>query len=302
MSSNNVDAFSENTAFPGGGGGTGLSALYGDGLFGDGYDGNATIVGTTTLTKETYYNNLTISGTGIVKVAGFRLFVKGTLTIDPNGTINDDGISSTGVGAGAALAARGTLNALSGQGGAGNGGGGNGNTGNASTNSSLNGAGLAPNGGKGGDAVNTGGNAGVAATAVQSQRWHGTAWQQQGRFNNGTAQAFFGGGAGGGGGASFAVGTTGGGGGSGGGLVWVAAKTVINNGRISANGGNGGNAAGAAAAGGGGGGGGGCVMLATLSSSYGTVQALGGVGGAQTSTGTVGVNGVAGSVNVVVLS
>jgi hypothetical protein len=43
-------------------------------------------------------------------------------------------------------------------------------------------------------------------------------------------------------------------------------------------------------------------MLATLSSTYGTVQALGGVGGAPTSTGQAGANGNAGSVQVVVLS
>jgi hypothetical protein len=286
-----------------GGGGTGFSASYGDGLFGDGYDGNATIVGVTTLTRETYYSNLTIAATGTVKPAGFRLFVKGTLTIEAGGSLNDDGLSSTGTAGGAALAARNTLNAQSGAGGAGNGGGGNGNPGGAAPgNSSLNGAGLAPLGGKGGDAINTGGGGGAAGTPTQGQRWHGTAWPQQGRFTNGTAQAAFNGGSGGGGGASFAVGTTGGGGGGGAGLVWVAAKNIVNAGRISANGGNGFTGAGAAAAGGGGGGGGGSVCVGTLSASYGVVQALGGVGAAGINTGTAGSNGNAGSVQVVVLS
>ena len=72
MPSNNADAFSANSAFPSGGGG-GFSASYADGLFGDGVTGTATIVGTTTLSAEAYYNNLTISGTGILKPAGFRL-------------------------------------------------------------------------------------------------------------------------------------------------------------------------------------------------------------------------------------
>jgi len=285
----------------GGGGSTYTPTV--DGWFGDGLDGDATIVGTTALTKETYYNNLTIAATGTVKPAGFRLFVKGTLTIEAGGSLNDDGVSSTGTGGGVALGARGTLNAQSGVGGAGNGGGGNGNPGGAAPgNSSLNGAGLAPLGGKGGDAVNTGGAGGAAGTPTQGQRWHGTAWPQQGRFNNGTAQAFYNGGSGGGGGASFAVGTTGGGGGGGAGLVWVAAKNIVNAGRISANGGNGFVGAGAAAAGGGGGGGGGSVCVGTLSASYGLVQALGGVGAAGINTGTAGVNGNAGSVQVVVLA
>ena len=286
----------------GGGGGSTYTPTV-DGWFGDGLDGDATIVGTTTLTRETYYNNLTITATGTVKPGGFRLFVKGTLTIEAGGSLNDDGLSATGTAGAAALAARGTLNAQSGAGGAGSAGGTNGNVGGAAPgNSSPNGAGLAPLGGKGGDAVNLGGAGGAAGVPTQGQRWHGTAWQQQGRFNNGTAQAQYNGGSGGGGGASFAAGTTGGGGGSGAGLVWVAAKTIVNAGRISANGGNGFVGAGAAAAGGGGGGGGGSVCVGTLSASYGLVQALGGVGAAGINTGTAGVNGNAGSVQVVVLA
>ena len=308
MSSNNVDAFSENTAFPGGGGGGGgFSTFYGDGLFGDGVDGNATLINVTTLTKETYYNNLTITGTGVLKPAGFRIFVKGTLTIDPGGSINDDGLAplpgTPGVG-GLSLGSRQTLGGNSGAGGPGSSGG-NGGVGSASGGSSpLNGSGLAPVGGAGGGAgANLGGAAGAATQPVQGQRWVGTAWQQQGRFNNGTAQAQFNGGSGGGGGAGSVVAATGGGGGSGAGNVWVAAKYIINNGRISANGGNGGPGSGASgAAGGGGGGGGGNVCVGTLSSSYGTIQALGGLGGTPLSTGFPGLNGNAGSVQVVVLS
>jgi hypothetical protein len=289
-----------------GGGGSAYTPTV-DGLFGDGMDGDAVLSVLTTLGRETYYNNLTITGTGTLKPAGFRCFVKGTLTIDAGGSFNDDGNSSIGNAAPlptAGLGARGTLNAVGGVGTAGNGGGGNGGTGGGNTNSSPNGVNALPAGGTGGGipAGNTGGPAGTVTAPVQGQRWHGTAWQQQGRFNNGGAQLQFNGGGGGGSGASSALGTLGGGSGSGAGLVWVAAKNVINNGRISANGGNGGNASGVANGGGGGGGGGGSVLLATLSQSTGTVQALGGVGGSGVGTGLAGLNGVTGSVQVVVLA
>ncbi len=51
-------------------------------LFGDGSDGNVTITsGTTTLVRDMFYNNLTISGTGSLNPAGFRVFVLGTLDL-----------------------------------------------------------------------------------------------------------------------------------------------------------------------------------------------------------------------------
>jgi hypothetical protein len=300
MASNNADAFSANSAFPGGGG---LSSSYGSGLFGDGVTGNVTITGTTTLTSEAYYGDLTIGATGILKPAGFRIFVKGTLTIDAGGSINDDGNAASGATAGALLGSRQTLGLGGGAGGAGSAGGtvGTGGSG-PGGNSSLNNTGVAPTGGAGGAGTNAGGSGGAASTATQGQRWNGTAWQQQGRFSNGASTAQFNGGAGGGGGGSALAGTTGGGGGGGAGGVWIAAANIVNNGRISANGGNGGNAAGVSAGGGGGGGAGGLVCVGTLSSTFGTIQALGGLGGTATSTGAPGTNGTAGSVNVVVMS
>ena len=51
-------------------------------LFGHGGDGDVTISsGTTTLTRDMYYNNLTISGTGKIVTAGWRIFVAGTLDL-----------------------------------------------------------------------------------------------------------------------------------------------------------------------------------------------------------------------------
>ncbi|MFC6047768.1 hypothetical protein ACFPYM_07970, partial [Methylobacterium hispanicum] len=50
--------------------------------FGDGSDGDLTASsGTTTLTRDTFYNNVTLSGSAIIDTAGHRLFVKGTLNI-----------------------------------------------------------------------------------------------------------------------------------------------------------------------------------------------------------------------------
>jgi hypothetical protein len=54
--------------------------------FGDGSDGNVTISsGTTRITRDTYYNNLTISGTGKLDTGCFRVFVKDTLDITAAG-------------------------------------------------------------------------------------------------------------------------------------------------------------------------------------------------------------------------
>jgi len=279
-----------------------------DGLFGDGMDGDAVLAVLTTLSRETYYNNLTITGTGTLKPTGFRIFVRGTLTIQAGGSINDDFNAVTGaVGAtgGTGLAARNTLNAQAGGGGGGgtNAVGGAGIT--SGGNSSLNGAGLAPSGLAGGaGGANLGGAGGACTQPTQGQRWHGTAWPQQGRFNNGGAQLPFNGGSGGGGGGSNNVLCSGGGGGAGAGLVWVAAKTVVNAGRISANAGAGANGAGTSGdAGGGAGGGGGAVLLATTTSaaSVGIVQALGGAGGIGFGAGGAGTAGRPGSVQVVVL-
>ena len=61
---------------------------------GDGGDGNVTISsGTTTLTRDMFYNNLTISGTGSIFTNGYRIFVKNILDLSnaPVGAINFNG-------------------------------------------------------------------------------------------------------------------------------------------------------------------------------------------------------------------
>lgn len=70
---------------------TGNDAVYGSGL-----DGNGYINATTTITSDMYYNDLEITSSGILLTNGYRVFVKGTLTL--NGHIGMGSVSSGTVG------------------------------------------------------------------------------------------------------------------------------------------------------------------------------------------------------------
>ena len=282
-------------------GGTATSAEYMLGMFGDGSDGSFTYTpGTSTISREWNYQDLTIQAGAIVKPAGFRMFARGTLT--NAGSFNDDGIAATGATAGTALAARQFLGAQSAAGGAGRSTTGAGAVGSAITSGSYGSAGVLPTGGAGGQG--DGGNLGGAAGAVTagSARWASLLVYGRG------ATAVNGGSGGGSGGCQVGTGTaTSGGGGSGGGDVYIAARYIVNTGTISAIGGKGGDAVatGNGAAGGGGGGGGGHVGIITQTPSAsigGTVSAAGGAGGAAAGTGSVGVSGTAGSVSYLILA
>lgn len=74
-------------------------------FFGDGSDGDVTISGNTTLTRDMFYNNLTIN-TGItLTTANYRIFVKDTLTNNNATTgIVNNGNNASGVTAGVAVA------------------------------------------------------------------------------------------------------------------------------------------------------------------------------------------------------
>jgi len=303
-------------AATGGGGGGGVSSDFFGGQFGDGSDGDLTVVGTYTAAKELHFNNLTIPTGTAFKPNGHKVFVSNTLTIGSDASLNDDGNNATNQAAGLALASRNYLIANSSQGGNGvaltalNWS--NGANANTISNSSPNNLGQSPTGGKGGNVTlrgNTGGNGGTVT--VLAQKWNG-AWQT-GRYS---ANGFNGGSGGGGGAINVTAYTSGifssGGGGSGGGAVWIAAKSIVNQGRISANGGKGADgilATGTAECAGGGGGGGGntCVITKTALASLGTIQAGGGVGGTSafntgTGVGTNGTTGNAGSLIIIVLS
>src|SRR5271166_5069005 len=154
--------------------------------FGDGSDGNITIAsGTTTLVRDMYYNNLTINGTGILNVAGYRVFVLGTFDISAaqvgavisNATSGATATTQTGGVTGTGITAA-TV------GGSGNGTAGTTGTAAAGTTAAAPAAQTPANGGAGGasgsgGAGNTGGaNAGgpsgaggTVALALPLQRW-----------------------------------------------------------------------------------------------------------------------------------
>ena len=277
-------------------------------FFGDASDGDVVISsGTTTLTRDMYYRNLTVSGTGALVTNGFRVFVqeKLDLTAAPAGAIRNDGgngsvgASSNGGAAGSAPAA-GTV----GGGGAGTAGGngsttaaGNGAAAAAPANQTPCNGGASGSSGAGGDGDGAGGpgatTAGATAgSALSLRRWTDTLLRGASLIVGGV-----GGPGGGGGGASSGNGPGGGagGGGSGGGVLWLSARIVDRSastaaGAIRANGGAGGNGAVGQASGNSGGGGGGSgagggwVFLAYLAlrgaAASNAVQASGGTGGA----------------------
>ena len=291
-------------------------------FFGDGSDGDVTISGDTTLTRDMFYNNLTINNTKTLTPAGYRIFVKGILT--NNGTlswIGGAGANASGVtqgNGGTALTAT-----FLGAGSAG-GTGGNGASGANGANGVVGGARstawadkIGGTGGNGGVSasfatVHTGG-AGGANTLVTGAD---LSWRHVIRlieFKT-RAEAVINCGSGGGGGAggnSDGSGNSsgaGGGGGAGGGNITIIAKVIINNGTISARGGNGGNGAnsvGGTSGGGGGGGGGGAGGNITLIynnlSVEGTVLVTGGTKGTKGTkigTGTDGSDGNDGAAGI----
>ncbi len=276
-----------------------ISGSFLDALFGDASDGDVTISSLTTLSREMHYNNLTITSAGRLKPNGCRIFVRGTLTINAGGSIDDDGFSATDQVGRTGFVAR---NYLGGQGT--NAGSGwsvnainqaNGNAAINNANCSLNDTNTTPLGGTGGNSSSrTGGAGGTAPQNATPQKWSGRILDGRGSFG-----AFNGGSGGGGGAVTVTAITTGpfvsGGGGSGAGIVWIAAATVANSGNISAKGGNGANASLGVGTGscGGGGGGGGLVAIITRSTTIGgTVSAAAGTGG--TGAGVGGMNGANG--------
>lgn len=244
--------------------------------FGDGSDGVVSLSsGTTTLSRDMYYTNLTLSGTAKIVTAGWRIFVSGTLTISGTANIQyngntggngTNGGSLTGGVGGAALPGGSVPGGLAGsQGGQGkpvvsNTNGGTGLTGDAGINASPSiGAAGAQGGaggaggqaaGKPGGATSPGGLGGTVTAAKNLPRTIFAAYansDQMPAFTLHMGSAGAGGGSGGSAGANAGVasaGGAGGGGGSGstGGIVVVFAHTIVNSavGGIQALGGTGG--------------------------------------------------------------
>lgn len=258
-------------------------------LYGDGSDGDVSIVGTVTVAREMFYNSLTVPAGAVVNVAGFRVCVRHKVT--NFGTIHCDGGNASGATGGTDaqnIYGSGTHNGGSG--------GSNGANGLAPSTTVSTGYDAAPvaRGGNGGNAgAFIGGASGTVSGSVPTgYRVRGltaalAAYQRATLFNPGSS---------GGGGAAAAAGDTGGGGGARGGFLYLFARSIDNFGSIRANGGNGANGTGANAGGGGGGGGGIVFLIAQRVNNFGTIAAAGGSKGLKIGTGIDGVDGNAGAV------
>lgn len=256
------------------------------GYFGDGADGDVTIgAGTTTLTRDMYYNNLTVTGTLITD--GYKIFAKTSATgtgiigwgSANNGAVGSAGNPGTG-GLGGARSGSGSLRSNPGA----NGGqcGGGGNSGSVT---------ISGTGGDGGIGGNGGQGATATSTATSTTRWYNFSplviTSADFSFASGTSALTGGAGGGGGSGASSCAGAVGGGGGAGGGPVFIASPIIGGTFTVRSIGGNGGNAT--SGNGGGGGGGGGSSIMLFLSKLWtGSYLLTGGTGGTGANNGAVG--------------
>jgi len=269
---------------------------------GDGSDGDVTISsGTTTLTRDTYYNNLTVEGTGTLQTAGFRFFVKNKLKVDGTSGAsikNEGGAGGNGSGstpgvAGTATSAGTLPSSKAGRaGGAGGGINGAGSSGVAGFNETY--ALNNQNGGAGGNASGkTGGVGGTVSSPIVNFPRNYPACYYLIEFPTETSlqkmHISAGGGSGAGADGNSSYGGGGGGGsGGGGGIIFFSCKEleIIGTGAISVKGGAGGNGGKTTGVygdvgGGGGAGGNGGVIFAVYArkSGSGTMVATGGVKG-----------------------
>ena len=83
-----------------------------DSIYGSGADGNVTISSNTTLTRDMHYNNLDVNAGVTLNTAGFRVFVRNTLTMAATSSNQSDtiigrvgGVSTSGTLKGGGLAA-----------------------------------------------------------------------------------------------------------------------------------------------------------------------------------------------------
>lgn len=274
-------------------------------FFGDGSDGNVTITGTVTLSRDMYYDNLTISGAGKLNTVGYRVFVKDTLNLDAAGA------QAIYVSAGVTSNLGRTPAGSSAGGSPGSGGLGTGGAGSSPTDGqyAFNGGKSDRSAGSGGAGIAGAGGVGGSGSASMFARIARRADMALLTVVSGVVLSLGGGmmGPGGGSGAgngSSTSGGTGGAGGSGGSVLAIFARRLSRTAAtavaaIQAKGGdgaNGGNGSGAGAGGGGGGTGGGggwvYILLETLLGTACTdmVDVSGGAGGAGGTAGA-GVTG-----------
>ncbi len=274
-------------------------------VFGDGSDGDVTISVDTTLTRDMFYNNLTVNAGITLTTAGYRIFVKNTLTnrgtIQYNGNVGGNATATSGGGGGAGLA-EGSLGGSTAGGPGGK---------KSSANSSHGGG-----GGSGGGVILI-----VAKTMINN----GTISANGGNGGNanGVGEASTTVAPGAGGEATPSIGSSGGAGGAGSGIAGaaggVATAPAASQGGYRAlpmaillhtlnvaktgtdlfvggggGGGGGYSLAGASNAGGGGGGGGGAIVIIYNEAVWWIETATAGLGGTKYGTGSDGVAGTAG--------
>ena len=170
--------------------------------YGDGSDGDVTLGGATTLTRNMFYKNLTVNaGAFVVNTAGYQIFVRekllnnGTISCDGNAGTNGANAIAAGLGAGGAGGSARADAYLCGSGASA----GSGGNGGAGTNNSISGSEVGYSGGGGGGGSASGGTASHG----------GGAGKTSGTGNDGTADT------GGGGGGTQPVSGIGGAGGTG---------------------------------------------------------------------------------------
>lgn len=268
------------------------------GIYGDGSDGDVTLAASAPIARDMYYNNLTIAAAQVLTTAGFRVFVRDTLTFGAASSIVNTGGAGATAAAGGAAGAAGAgqtvgVGFIGGAGGAG--------AGNAGTNSTTSMGGAGGLGGAGNGGGNAGGAGGTvtAPTPIQGgiQAIRAMPHATSGNLVGTNAATMINGGGGGGAGGGSGAATSGGGGG-GAGIVIVAAREFTGTGSVTAVGGAGGLGGVGLDQGGGGGGGGGAVITVSdqvLPATV-TTSVLGGAGGGGGGGGgTAGADGAAGT-------
>jgi hypothetical protein len=295
-------------------------AMFHAGLYGDGSTGDVTISsGTTTLSSDMYYKNLTISGTGSLVTNGWRVFVSEILDLSsaPANAIQwtgNNGSNTTGTGPGFAASSLST-NTVAGTTGSVSGSAGGTAAGTNGTAGTVIPSGNGGAGGVGGAAgAGSSGSGGTSSSGGTITNFHRILWPALSlirHISDITLTLLQGGACGGSGGSGGGNGSQGGGSGSsgtGGGVVYIAARIIKRSGStavgaISVNGGNGGSSGGGLSGtrgggGGAGGGGGGWIYILFNvkigSSATGMLRSNGGTGGNGGNQGAGGAPSTAG--------
>lgn len=226
--------------------------------FGDGSDGDVSVSTHITLTRSMFYNNLTVTSIGQITTNGYKIFVKGTITLASTGMIEANGVAATdingatGVGSGDI----GNTFSLGSSGGFGQISKGDAGGGTVIGTNIFYGLGPSGSGGNSGSGISAGNVGGTnSVSTVKSLRLFDPLINQGASLINFAMGG--GGGAGGGGDSLTNAGGDGGGGGSGGGCVFIVARIIDLSGSIQAIGGKGGPGTDGTAVNCGGGGGGG---------------------------------------------